>query len=226
VATGSFVAYYQTSTAKQSLGIEAQREAVTRFLNGGDWQLVGEFEEHESGKNDARPALARAIDQCRRSGARLVVAKLDRLSRDVHFITGLQKSGVSFVCADMPEMDEFTAHIFAAMAQRERKLISSRTRGRLAALKARGVTKKGNPVRLGNPRNGTEEQTAKANAGAKRKADACAGTVIGEIRKWQAKRITTYKDLADMLTGKIKTPRGTDRWQATQVKRILERVGA
>ena len=111
MATGLFVAYYRTSTAKQSLGIEAQREAVTRFLNGGDWQLVGEFEEHESGKNDARPALVRAIDQCRRSGARLVVAKLDRLSRDVHFITGLQKSGVSFVCADMLEMDEFTAHI-------------------------------------------------------------------------------------------------------------------
>jgi DNA invertase Pin-like site-specific DNA recombinase len=226
MATGSFVAYYRTSTAKQSLGIEAQREAVARFLNGGDWKLVGEFEEHESGKNDARPALARAIDQCRRSGARLVVAKLDRLSRDVHFITGLQKSGVSFVCADMPEMDEFTAHIFAAMAQRERKLISSRTREGLVALKQRGVTKTGQEVRLGNPRNGTEEQTAKANAGAKRKADAYAGTVIGEIRKWQAKGIVTYKDLADMLTGKIKTPRGADRWWATQVKRILERVGA
>src|SRR3712207_147119 len=127
MATGTFVAYYRTSTTKQSLGIEAQREAVARFLNEGDWQLVGEFEEHESGKNDTRPALAKAIDQCRRTGARLVVAKLDRLSRDVHFITGLQKSGVSFVCADMPEMDKFTAHIFAAMAQRERKLISTRT---------------------------------------------------------------------------------------------------
>jgi DNA invertase Pin-like site-specific DNA recombinase len=226
MTTGSFVAYYRTSTAKQSLGIEAQREAVTRFLNGGDWTLVGEFEEHESGKNDARPALARAIDQCRRSGARLVVAKLDRLSRDVHFITGLQKSGVSFVCADMPEMDEFTAHIFAAMAQRERKLISSRTREGLLALKGRGVTKKGKEVRLGNPKNGTVEQTLKANAGAKRKADTYAETVIGEIRKWQAKGITTYKDLADMLTGKIKTPRGADRWQATQVKRIVERVGS
>lgn len=225
MALKSFVAYYRTSTAKQSLGIDAQREAVTRFLNGGAWQLVGEFEEHESGKNDSRPALAKAIDQCRSTGARLVVAKLDRLSRDIHFITGLQKSGVSFVCADTPEMDEFTAHIFAAMAQRERKLISTRTREGLAALKVRGVTKKGNPVRLGNPKNGTPEQTEKANAGAKRKADAYAAVVIGEIRKWQSKGITTYKDLADMLTGKIKTPRGADRWQATQVKRILERAG-
>jgi DNA invertase Pin-like site-specific DNA recombinase len=144
----------------------------------------------------------------------------------VHFITGLQKSGVSFVCADMPEMDEVTAHTFAAMAQRERKLISTRIREGLVALKRRGVTKRGKPVRLGNPRNGTEEQTARANAGAKRKADAYAETVIGEIRKWQAKGITTYKDLADMLTGKIKTPRGADRWQATQVKRIVERVGS
>ena len=81
-------------------------------------------------------------------------------------------------------------------------------------------------MRLGNPKNGTEEQTAKANAGAKRKADAYAATVIGEIRKWQAKGIVTYKDLADMLTGKVKTPRGADRWQATQVKRIIERAVA
>jgi DNA invertase Pin-like site-specific DNA recombinase len=224
MAQRAFVAYYRTSTAKQSLGIEAQREAVTRFLNGGDWQLVGEVEEHESGKTNSRPALARAIDLCKRTRARLVVAKLDRLSRDVHFITGLQKSGVSFVCADMPEMDEFTAHIFAAMAQRERKLISTRTREGLAALKVRGVTKTGKPVRLGNPNNGTETQTARANAGATRKADAYALIVMGEIRKWQAKGITTYKDLADMLTGKIKTPRGADRWQATQVKRIIERT--
>jgi DNA invertase Pin-like site-specific DNA recombinase len=157
MAAGSFVAYYRTSTAKQSLGIEAQREAVARLLNGGDWQLVGAFEELESAKNDARPALARAIDQCRRTGARLVVAKLDRLSRDVHFIAGLQKSGMSFVCADPPEMDEFIAHTFAAMAQRERKLISTRTREGLVALKGRGVTKKGNPVRLGNPKNETED---------------------------------------------------------------------
>jgi hypothetical protein len=94
------------------------------------------------------------------------------------------------------------------------------------ALKSRGVTKTAKPVRLGNPRNGTEEQTLMANAGAKRKAGAYAETIIGEIRKWQAKGITTYKDLADMLTGKVKTPRGTDRWHATQVKRILGRVSS
>jgi hypothetical protein len=97
---------------------------------------------------------------------------------------------------------------------------------RPSALKVRGITKEGNPVRLGNPRNGTEEQTARANAGAKRKADAYAETVVGEIRKWQAKGITTCKDLTDMLTGKIKTRRGTGRWLASQVKRVLERLGS
>ena len=160
--------------------------------------------------------------RCGDAGRRMV-AKLDRLSRNVHFITGLQKSGCH---SSVPTRPRWTSSRLtsSAIAQRERKLISTRTREGLVALKQRGVTKKDNPVRLDNPKNGTEEQTAKANVGAKRKADASAGTVIREIRKWQAKGITTYKDLADMLTGKIKAPRGADRWQATQVKRILERV--
>ena len=148
-----FVAYYRVSTHKQSLGLDAQRAAVARYL--GDVRPLAPFEEKESGRDDDRPELAKAIHLCRRRGARLVVAKLDRLSRDVHFIAGLQKAGVSFVCADMPELDEFTCHIFAALAQRERKMIATRTREGLAALKARGVTKTGTPVRLGNPLNGS-----------------------------------------------------------------------
>jgi DNA invertase Pin-like site-specific DNA recombinase len=224
MASGNFIAYYRTSTSRQTLGLDAQRDAVARYLNGGTWNLVAEFKEHESGKNNARPELTKAIEHCKRHNARLIVAKLDRLSRDVHFITGLQKAGISFVCADMPEMDEFTAHIFAAMAQRERKLISTRTKDGLAALKERGVTKTGKAAVLGNPLNGSAEQTAKANAGARAKADAYALSIIDEVRKWQTKGITTYKDLADILTGKFKTPRGEDRWQATQVKRIIERV--
>ena len=138
--------------SKQSLGLDAQRAAVARYL--GDVTPLAAFEEKESGKDADRPELAKAIHLCRTRGARLVVAKLDRLSRDVHFIAGLQKAGVSFVCADMPELDEFTCHIFAALAQRERKMIATRTREGLAALKARGVTKTGKPVRLGNPLNG------------------------------------------------------------------------
>ena len=117
---------------------------------------------------------------------------------------GLQKRGCH---SSVPTCPRWTSSRLtsSAIAQRERKLISTRTR-EARALKQRGVTKKDNPVRLGNPKNGTEEQTAKANVGAKRKADASAGTVIREIRKWQAKGITTYKDLADMLTGKTKRP--------------------
>jgi DNA invertase Pin-like site-specific DNA recombinase len=136
----------------------------------------------------------------------------------------LQKAGISFVVAEMPEMDEFTVHIFAALAQKERKLISERTRDGLQALRERGITKTGKVVKLGNPNNGSVEQTMKANAGATAKADAYAAEVITEIRKWQAKGIGTYKDLADILTGKFKTPRGKDQWEATQVKRIIERI--
>jgi len=157
-----FVAYYRVSTHKQSLGLDAQRAAVARYLG------------------DVTPLAAFG-----RRGARLVVAKLDRLSRDVHFIAGLQKAGVSFVCADMPELDEFTCHIFAALAQRERKMIATRTREGLAALKARGVTKTGKPVRLGNPLNGSPSQQAAAAAGIRRKADTYAAGVMVEIEKLQ-----------------------------------------
>jgi DNA invertase Pin-like site-specific DNA recombinase len=225
MASGNFVAYYRTSTSRQSLGIDAQKAAVVRFLNGGDWKLVGEFEEHESGKNDARPELAKAIDLCKKTGARLIVAKLDRLSRDVHFITGLQKAGISFVCADMPEMDEFTVHIFAAMAQRERKLVSIRTRDGLKALKVRGVTKKGKPAVLGNPLNGTVEQTMKAAAGRSKRADEYAHSIKADIEFWQKKGYGSLNGLAEVLTrAKVPTSRGRTQWDATQVKRVLERL--
>ena len=125
----------------------------------------------------------------------------------------------------MPELDEFTCHIFAALAQRERKMIATRTREGLAALKARGVTKTGKPVRLGNPLNGTPELTAKANAGARRKADAHAALVMAEIEKLRRHGITSLEALAEMLTGRVKTPRGKDVWRPLQVKRIIERMG-
>jgi DNA invertase Pin-like site-specific DNA recombinase len=225
MVNGNFVAYYRTSTSRQSLGIDAQKAAVVRFLNGGNWKLVGEFEEHESGKNDARPELAKAINLCKKTGARLIVAKLDRLSRDVHFISGLQKAGISFVCADMPEMDEFTVHIFAAMAQRERKLVSARTRDGLQALKMRGITKTGKVYVAGNPMNGTEEQTTRAAAGRSKKADEHARSIKADIEFWQKQGFTTLKGLAEVLTrAKVPTSRGETTWDATQVKRVLERL--
>jgi DNA invertase Pin-like site-specific DNA recombinase len=141
-----FVAYYRVSTDKQGLkglGMEAQREAVTRFMTGkGD--LAAQFVEVESGRKDNRPQLHAALVECRKRHAVLVIAKLDRLARNVHFISGLMNSDVEFVAVDMPSANRLTIHILAAVAEHEREMISQRTKAALAAAKARG-TKLGNP---------------------------------------------------------------------------------
>jgi DNA invertase Pin-like site-specific DNA recombinase len=122
------------------LGFEAQRAAVESFLNGGNWGLVKEHVEVESGKDDRnRPALHKALEACKVYGATLVIAKLDRLIRDAHFLLGLQKAGVKFIAADMPEANEMVVGIMALVAQAERRMISERTKAALAAAKARGV---------------------------------------------------------------------------------------
>src|SRR3954467_13708375 len=136
-----FVSYLRVSTDRQGrsgLGLEAERKAVKDFLNGGRWDLIAEFVEVESGKRDARPKLAEALALCRLHNATLVIAKLDRLSRDAAFLLGLQKAGVRFVTADMPEANELVVGIMAIVAQAERKMISARTKAALAAAKARG----------------------------------------------------------------------------------------
>ena len=142
MAAGNFVSYLRVSTGRQGqsgLGIEAQRAAVTEYLNGGNWQVIKEFVEVESGSRNDRPELAKAMSLCRLRNATLVIAKIDRLSRDAHFLLGLQKSGVRFVAADMPEANEMVVGIMAVVAQAERKMISVRTKSALAAAKARGV---------------------------------------------------------------------------------------
>ncbi len=153
MAEGKFVAYYRVSTQKQGqsgLGLEAQQEAVKRYLNGGAWELVGEYVETETGKGaDAlakRPQLRAAMEACRKFGARLLIAKLDRLARNVHFITGLLeasrgngKNAVKFVACDMPEANDLTIHLMAAFAEFEAKRISERTKDALAAAKKRGI---------------------------------------------------------------------------------------
>ena len=143
MAEGKFVSYLRVSTARQGksgLGLEAQRNSVEDFLNGGSWQLIKEFVEVESGKNADRPQLEKAFQLCRLTGAKLVIAKLDRLSRDAHFLLGLEKAGVDFVAADMPHANKLTIGIMAVMAQHEREMISERTKAALAAAKRRGVT--------------------------------------------------------------------------------------
>ena len=142
MAQGNFVSYLRMSTQKQGrsgLGLEAQRAAVDTFLNGGRWTIVEEFVETESGKRDDRPALQLALTSCRIHNATLLIAKLDRLSPDAAFLLNLQKAEAKFVACDIPEADNFTVGIFALLAQKERELISSRTREALAAAKRRGV---------------------------------------------------------------------------------------
>jgi DNA invertase Pin-like site-specific DNA recombinase len=142
MAAGRFVSYLRVSTAKQGhsgLGLEAQRIAVADYLNGGNWHLVTEVVEIESGKRSDRPKLAEALRLCRLHNATLVIAKLDRLSRDAHFLLGLEKAGVDFVAADMPSANRLTVGIMAMVADEERGMISKRTKDALAASKARGI---------------------------------------------------------------------------------------
>lgn len=222
MASGKFVAYYRVSTAKQGasgLGLQAQRDAVHAYLNGGSWQLVAELTEVESGKRDDRPELARAIAACRLYGAKLIIAKLDRLSRDVHFLTGLEKAGVQFVAADMPEANEMVVHMMAVVAQAERKMIGARTKAALAAAKDRGTT-------LGGFRGYRPSDADRARGLASRRAEADARgalltPVVEELRR---AGITSLSGIAGALNERgISTPRG-GQWHPTSVARLIERL--
>jgi len=143
--TGRYVAYYRVSTQKQGAtgnGIEAQKIAVAAAMNSLDGTLVSEFTEVESGKRVRRPALREAIASCREHNATLVVAKLDRLARNLRFITSLIESDIAFYCCDFPQLDKFTAHILAAVAEREADQARDRTVAALGAMKKR-IRKKG-----------------------------------------------------------------------------------
>jgi DNA invertase Pin-like site-specific DNA recombinase len=155
MAQGKFVSYLRVSTARQGrsgLGLEAQREAVSVFLNGGRWKLVENVIEVESGKKNDRPELARALRLCRMKQATLLVAKLDRLARNVAFISALMESGVDFTAVDFPTANRLTVHVLAAVAEHEAAMISARTKAALAAAKRRGVKlggHRGNSQRIG-----------------------------------------------------------------------------
>jgi DNA invertase Pin-like site-specific DNA recombinase len=147
VETPKFIAYYRVLTNRQGrseLGLEAQQQAVCDFL-AGRGELIEFFTEIESGRKNDRPKLAAALDACRKHKATLGIAKLDRLARNVYFISGLMESGVEFVVVDMPEVNRLTIHILAAVAEHEREMISQRTKVALKAAKARGI-------KLGSPR--------------------------------------------------------------------------
>src|SRR5216684_5761135 len=159
MAIGKFIAYLRVSTDKQGhsgLGIEAQRKAVNDYLDGGHWQLLAEHVEVESGKRADRPQLQAALAHAKATGATVVIAKLDRLARNVAFIANLMESGVEFTAADMPMANRLTVHVLAAVAEHEREAISARTKAALAAAKARGQ-------KLGNP-NGARALRGLGNA--------------------------------------------------------------
>jgi DNA invertase Pin-like site-specific DNA recombinase len=229
---GKFVAYYRVSTDKQGrsgLGLEAQREAVRAFLAGKGWPPIAQFVEVESGKReDNRPELEKAMRECRLRGATLVVAKLDRLSRDAEFLLRLQKGAVPFVCADMPDANEMTVGLLAVIAQAERKMISKRTKEALAAYKARCEADKDKKLRpLGTPANlkNGDLGRERASASRSRKARDHAADLAPVIRDLQAAGATSLHDLAEALKARnIPAARGGD-WSPTQVQRVLYRLG-
>jgi DNA invertase Pin-like site-specific DNA recombinase len=195
--TGKFVAYYRVSTQRQGrsgLGLEAQQTAVRDYLNGGDWRLVAEVTEVESGKRSDRPKLAEALKLCRLHGATLIVAKLDRLARNVAFLSNLMESGVEFHAVDFPQANRLTVHILAAVAEHEAKMISERTKAALAAAKKRGV-------KLGGDRGRTitEAMRKAAKAALQDRARARAIDLAPTIKDLQAAGKTSLRALADGL---------------------------
>lgn len=215
---GTFVSYLRVSTKRQGesgLGLDAQRAAVAAYLNGGAWTLAAEMVEVESGKLNARPQLEKALAACRLTGATLVVAKLDRLSRDAHFLLGLQNADVQFHVVDMPHANKFTIGVMALVAQQEREAISTRTKAALAAAKARGA-------KLGGYRGGPVPDAAVAAVACRAKADTFAARVQPLARELQAEGKSLGAIAAELTRRGVRTARG-GRWTAQAVKNLLAR---
>lgn len=222
MTTRAVVAYIRVSTSQQGrsgLGIEAQKEAVRRFASSERMEIIAEFVEVETGKGadalERRPQLANALAEARKRKCSVIVAKLDRLSRDVHFISGLMAHRVPFLVAELgTDVDPFILHLFAALAEKERSMIAVRTKAALAAAKGRGVT-------LGNPK------IAEARKNALKTVEAMAArhaaNVAPVIREVQRAGAKTLREIASALNARgVSTPRG-GRWHASSVKNVLER---
>jgi DNA invertase Pin-like site-specific DNA recombinase len=216
---GKFVAYYRVSTAKQGrsgLGLDAQRESVLAYLDGGRWELLKEFTEVETGKGsnalERRPVLREAMDFAKKHKATLLIAKLDRLSRNLHFITSLMESKVRFVAADMPDANELTIHIMAALAQYERKMISERTKAALARAKANGK-------RLGNP------NLSPDNERRRREARVFAERLRPTLEAFREQGMSLRRIVAELNNLGVQAPRG-GMWSLLQLQRVLGRLAA
>jgi len=212
----TFIAYLRVSTARQGesgLGLEAQRATVEAFARQQGGQIAAEYVEIESGRRSDRPELAKALHAARKAKATLLVAKLDRLSRNVAFISSVMDAGVDFLACDQPYASRLTLHILAAVAEDEARRISERTKAALQAAKARG-TKLGSPIAaqtVAHARAAKSAYAAKANATSK--------AVVREI---QASGVETLTGIARTLQARgVRTPRGRTEWQPVQVSRLL-----
>jgi DNA invertase Pin-like site-specific DNA recombinase len=239
---GKFVCYYRVSTSRQGksgLGIEAQRQAVAGYLNGGDWSIVAEFTEVESGRRD-RPALDQALAAARLHRASLVVSKVDRLTRSVAFLSRLLEAGVNVRFADLPQIEGATGRFLlqqmVAVAELEAGMISKRTKDALAAAARRGKKlggrrrkvigkdAKGKPI-YGEVVKGSAKARANGTAALQQRADARAADIGPTIKALQAAGATSLRAIANGLNAQsIPTARGPGQWSAVQVKRVLERI--
>lgn len=216
--SGKFIAYYRVSTAKQGesgLGLEAQESSVLSYLNGGEWELLDSFHEVETGKGsnalDRRPQLKAALHACKKHGATLIIAKLDRLARNVHFVSGLLEAEVEFVAADMPHANKVMIQMHAVMSEWERDQISTRTKAALAAAKARGVQLgKAGPTNL---KPNIEERKLAAQAFAEK--------LRGQFHGMQLRGLSQRKMVEDLNAMGIAAPRG-GLWSLLQVQRVLK----
>ena len=208
---GKFIAYFRVSTDKQGksgLGLEAQRKAVLDYLNGGRWELVQEFVE----KHNERPQLKAALAACKKHRARLVIAKLDPLSRNLAIIATLIESGVEFTAVDNPRANELTIHFLAALAQHEREMILERTKAAVTAAKARGR-------QLGNPR--LAEAAKCGTAAVKANARQFAANVLPIIEEIERSGVTSHNAIAAKLNERnVRTARG-GKWTHVQVGAVL-----
>ena len=211
-----FIAYYRVSTRKQGksgLGLEAQEAAVSGYL-AGRGTLLHSLTEIESGANNDRPQLTKALAACRRTGATLLIAKIDRLSRDAHFLLGLQKAGVEFLAVDMPTANKLTVGIMALVAEQEREAISARTKAALAAAKGRGV-------KLGGWRGGPMVDSAAGLLARRKRAAAFTADVAPIVAELNAKGLSLRAVAAELGRQGIRTARGGDNWTAAGVHAVL-----
>jgi DNA invertase Pin-like site-specific DNA recombinase len=224
MSQGSIVTYLRVSTQKQGLsglGLEAQRKAVEDYLNGGDWNILEELVEVESGKNSKRPKLLEAIELCKASGAKLVVAKIDRLTRDAAFLLNLKDAGIDFIAADMPEANRLTIGIMALVAEQEREAISKRTKAALAAAKARGKQLGAYRDGVFVGRRGTPEDAERAREARTALFQARMVNITPLLGRIDPESVLSLRAIAERLNDmNVPTVTGKGGWSANSVRRL------